>query len=61
MKPETRRFGFLDQDRERKSGLKEVRICSADLFARTRVVVIEHKGDEYRLRLTGSGKLILTK
>lgn len=37
------------------------RLQSQDLFAHTRVIVIEHQGDEYYLRLTSNGKLILTK
>lgn len=34
---------------------------TADLFAGTREVLIEHGGIYYRLRLTHSNKLILTK
>lgn len=34
---------------------------SAELFGTAREVVIEHAGEEYRLRLTRQGKLILTK
>jgi hemin uptake protein HemP len=37
------------------------RLNSADLFGTAREVVIEHAGEEYRLRLTRQGKLILTK
>jgi len=37
------------------------RIRSADLFAGRPSIVIEHAGDEYRLRITRLGKLILTK
>ncbi len=37
------------------------RLCSAELFGTAREVVIEHAGEEYRLRLTRQGKLILTK
>lgn len=36
-------------------------IASEDLFAGLRELVIKHAGDEYRLRLTSQGKLILTK
>lgn len=36
-------------------------IASEDLFAGCRELVIKHAGDEYRLRLTSQGKLILTK
>ena len=34
---------------------------SADLFAGTREVLIQHGEDTYRLKLTGNNKLILTK
>lgn len=37
------------------------RIESASLFQRAREVIIVHHGQEYRLRITKSDKLILTK
>lgn len=37
------------------------RWTSTELLAGQRESVIEHNGVEYRLRLTGQGKLILTK
>jgi hemin uptake protein HemP len=37
------------------------RLDSRSLFRDGREVVIAHDGAEYRLRLTASGKLILTK
>jgi hemin uptake protein HemP len=37
------------------------RLHSAELLGTAREVVIEHAGEEYRLRLTRQGKLILTK
>jgi hemin uptake protein HemP len=37
------------------------RLYSKTLFNEAREVVIEHEGEEYRLRLTRQGKLILTK
>ncbi len=37
------------------------RVESAALFERRREVVIVHHGQEYRLRITKSDKLILTK
>lgn len=37
------------------------RVHSAELFGTAREVVIEHAGEEYRLRLTRQDKLILTK
>jgi len=36
------------------------RLHSTELFSTGREVVIEHAGEEYRLRLTRQGKLILT-
>ena len=36
------------------------RVTSASLLQGERVIVIEHGGREYRLRLTSNGKLILT-
>jgi hemin uptake protein HemP len=37
------------------------RLHSKELFGTAHEIVIEHAGDEYRLRLTRQGKLILTK
>jgi hemin uptake protein HemP len=37
------------------------RIASDRLMAGRREIIIEHGHDQYRLRVTGSGKLILTK
>lgn len=37
------------------------RISSKQLFADRNEIVIDHRGDEYRLRITSNGKLILTK
>lgn len=37
------------------------RLSSADLLGGAREAVIVHGQDEYRLRLTSNGKLILTK
>jgi len=37
------------------------RLYSKNLFASVNEVIIEHAGEEYRLRLTRQGKLILTK
>ena len=37
------------------------RLNSAELFRGAGVLVIEHRGAEYRLRQTALGKLILTK
>ena len=37
------------------------RIRSSDLFGEAHEIQIEHAGETYRLRMTRSGKLILTK
>jgi hemin uptake protein HemP len=37
------------------------RVLSSDLLGTARELVIEHDGEEYRLRLTRLDKLILTK
>lgn len=34
---------------------------SEDLFNGSREIIIAHQGDQYRLRCTSKGKLILTK
>ena len=38
----------------------EGRVVSRQLLGERRELIIEHNGREYRLRLTQSGKLILT-
>jgi hemin uptake protein HemP len=40
---------------------KPRRIGTAELMGGARELVIEHGGEEYRLRITSNGKLILTK
>lgn len=37
------------------------RLASGDLFGSAQEILIEHAGQEYRLRITRQGKLILTK
>ncbi len=37
------------------------RVGSGELMQGIRELIIEHSGDEYRLRITSKGKLILTK
>jgi hemin uptake protein HemP len=37
------------------------RLMVADLLAGDREVILEHGGQDYRLRITANGKLILTK
>jgi len=39
----------------------KLRLHSKELLGSAHEIVIEHAGDEYRLRLTRQGKLILTK
>ena len=39
----------------------QARLKSADLFRDTNELIIEHQGQEYRLRLTRNDKLILNK
>jgi hemin uptake protein HemP len=41
------------------SGLR--RLSVAELLAGDREVILEHDGQDYRLRITANGKLILTK
>lgn len=43
------------------SARKPMEISALQLLGATRVVVIEHKGERYELRLTRNEKLILTK
>lgn len=44
------------------TGAGQVRVVTSEaLFAEWREVRILHRGEEYRLRLTRTGKLILTK
>ncbi len=42
-------------------GKQPARIAAARLLDGRREVILEHEGQEYRLRLTSNGKLILTK
>jgi hemin uptake protein HemP len=43
------------------SGASRKRWTSGDLFDGDQEILIEHAGQEYRLRITRQGKLILTK
>lgn len=45
----------------RSIALRDNRIESRELFAGTREIIIAHRDDLYRLRLTAQNKLILTK
>jgi hemin uptake protein HemP len=40
-------------------GLRRLKV--SDLLAGEREAILEHDGQEYRLRITANGKLILTK
>jgi len=48
-----------DETRKGSAPLKEVEV--ATLLETAREVVLLHEGERYRLRITASGKLILTK
>jgi len=43
------------------TSVPRLRLHSKELLGSAHEIVIEHAGDEYRLRLTRQGKLILTK
>ncbi|WP_049769981.1 hemin uptake protein HemP [Methylotenera versatilis] len=55
----------LELDRLNKETQKNVAsnrvVTSEVLFSGARELVIKHAGEDYRLRLTNQGKLILTK
>jgi hemin uptake protein HemP len=40
---------------------KKVRVLVAELLQGGREAILEHAGNDYRLRITANGKLILTK
>lgn len=44
-----------------RSPLPQRRLTSEALMAGSREVILEHRGEQYRLRVTSNGKLILTK
>ncbi|MBL62766.1 MAG: hypothetical protein CMI30_05090 [Opitutae bacterium] len=51
----------LPDDKSRVITLLNNRVKSSDLLERCKKVFIIHKNEEYMLRLTNKGKLILTK
>lgn len=51
----------LGTTRSAAARITERYTTSEALFAGARELLIKHAGDEYRLRLTNQGKLILTK
>jgi hemin uptake protein HemP len=50
-----------EQDRRTPPAAKLRRLKVAELLAGEREAILEHDGQEYRLRITANGKLILTK
>jgi hemin uptake protein HemP len=55
--------GDLDRYREAppRAAVPRAAVRSDDLFRGTHEIVIVHRDEEYRLRITRAGKLILTK
>jgi hemin uptake protein HemP len=45
----------------RSVAITNQRITSEQLFNKLRELVIQHEGEDYRLRITANNKLILTK
>jgi hemin uptake protein HemP len=50
----------MNQRPDPKARASVSRVLSRDLLGERGEIIIEHNGREYRLRLTQSGKLILT-
>jgi hemin uptake protein HemP len=50
-----------DPERSAAAGGRPRRLKVSDLLAGEREAILEHDGQEYRLRNTANGKLILTK
>jgi hemin uptake protein HemP len=61
IKPSDKSIVFASESRTGDVASARKRISSKDLFGSLRELVIEHVGEEYRLRITSQGKLILTK
>ncbi len=51
----------LPANRSESGSGSRKRLTSSDLFGSAQEILIEHAGQEYRLRITRQGKLILTK
>jgi hemin uptake protein HemP len=51
----------LEQRTDKPDQAKLATVSSSDLLAGNRQVIIQHGQEQYRLRLTNSNKLILTK
>jgi hemin uptake protein HemP len=45
----------------RPTAARPVRVLVSDILAGGREAILEHDGQDYRLRITANGKLILTK
>jgi hemin uptake protein HemP len=56
-KPDTARL----QNSDTKEATQAIRATSAQLLGQAKELLIDHAGETYRLRITRSGKLILTK
>jgi hemin uptake protein HemP len=48
-------------DTERPAAVGPVRVLVSDILAGGREAILVHDGQDYRLRITANGKLILTK
>jgi len=57
----TERRRSAGEGRDARPGAPKRRLASDDLLAGGDEVIIEHAGQEYHLRHTRAGKLILTK
>jgi len=44
-----------------RSPLPQRKLTTEALLAGAREVILEHRGEQYRLRVTSNGKLLLTK
>lgn len=51
----------LERRKVRSVEIINQRITSEVLFNKVRELVIQHEGEDYRLRITANNKLILTK
>jgi len=61
IKPSDKTIALASESRAGNVASARRRVNSKDLFGSLRELVIEHVGEEYRLRITSQGKLILTK
>jgi len=61
IEPSDKTIALASESRAGNVASARRRVSSKDLFGSLRELVIEHVGEEYRLRITSQGKLILTK